>query len=75
MWPGHQDFKHSGPSERGAGVAQLEKHLTLDFGSGYDLRVVGSSPMPGSSLSGSSRSLLLSLSVRSFSLSGKEINL
>ena len=40
---------------RGAWVAQLVKHLTLDFGSGHDLGVmilaVRSSPMLGSALS------------------------
>ena len=30
---------------RGAWVAQSVKHLTLDFGSGHDPRVVGSSPL------------------------------
>ena len=33
-------------------VAQLVKHLTLGSGSGHDLRVLGSSPMSGSTLSG-----------------------
>ena len=33
-----------------AWVAQPGKHLTLDFGSGHDLRVVRSSPMLGSTL-------------------------
>ena len=32
---------------RGARVVQLVKHLTLDFGSGHDLIVMGSSTMPG----------------------------
>ena len=36
---------------RGAWVAQLVEHLTLDFGSGHDLRVMGSSPVLGSVLS------------------------
>jgi len=31
-------------------VVQLVKHLTLDFGSGHDLRVVRSSPALGSVL-------------------------
>ena len=31
-------------------MAQLVKHLTLDFGSGHDLRVVQWSPMLGSVL-------------------------
>ena len=36
---------------RGAWVAQSVKHLTLDFGLGHDLRVVGSShPERGASL-------------------------
>ena len=35
----------------GAQVAQLAKHSTLGFGSGCDLRVVGSSPASGSMLS------------------------
>jgi len=35
---------------RGAWVAQLVKHLTLDFGSGLDFRVVSSSPMLGFAL-------------------------
>ena len=34
----------------GAWVAQLVKHLTLDFGSGHDLMVVGWSPALGSVL-------------------------
>ena len=33
------------------GWLSLFKHLTLDFGSGNDPRVVGSSPMSGSALS------------------------
>lgn len=32
---------------RGTWVAQRVKHLTLDFGSGHDLRVVSSSPALG----------------------------
>jgi len=36
---------------RGPWVAQLVKHRTLDVGSGYDLRVVRSSPLWGSVLS------------------------
>jgi len=31
-------------------VAQWVKHLTLDFGSGQDLRIMGSSPTSGSVL-------------------------
>ena len=34
----------------GSVVAQSVKHLTLDFGSGHDLRVVRSSPASGSML-------------------------
>ena len=33
---------------KGAWVAHLVKHLTLDFGSGHDLRVVRPSPTSGS---------------------------
>ena len=36
---------------RGAWVAQLVKHLTLDLSSGLDLRVVSSSPVLGYALS------------------------
>jgi len=32
-------------------VAELVKHVTLDFGSGHDLRAVRLSPMSGSELS------------------------
>ena len=35
-------------------MAQLVKHLTLDFGPGYDLGVVRSSPKLSSALSGES---------------------
>ena len=35
----------------GALVAQLVKHLTLDLGSDHDHRVVGSSPVLGTTLS------------------------
>ena len=35
---------------QGAKVAQLVEHLALDFGSGHDPRVVGSSPTSGSIL-------------------------
>ena len=35
---------------KGAWVAQLVKHPTLDFGSGCDLRVMGSSSGSGSML-------------------------
>jgi len=38
----------------GAWVAQLIEQLALDFGSGHDLRVLGSSPASGSVLSGES---------------------
>ena len=37
-------------SFQGAWVAQSFKHLTLDFGSGHDLRFVRSSPASGSAL-------------------------
>ena len=33
-------------------MAQSIKHLTLDFGSGHDLKVMRSSPMSGSALGG-----------------------
>ena len=36
---------------RGTWVAQAVKHLTLDFSSGHDPHVVGSSPTSGSVLS------------------------
>jgi len=39
---------------RDAWVAQSVKHLTLDLGSGHDLRVMGSSPASGSALDGES---------------------
>ena len=38
---------------RGIWVAQLVEHLTLDFGSGYNLRVLGFSLASGSALSSS----------------------
>ena len=41
-------------SFQGAWVAQSVKHLTLDFSSGPDLRVVGSSPASDSVLNGES---------------------
>ena len=37
-------------SLQGTWVTQLIKHLTLDFSSGHNLRVVRSSPMSGSML-------------------------
>ena len=46
--------KRGGGREGGGGrerVAQLVKHLTLDVGSGHDLRVAGLSPTLGSPLS------------------------
>ena len=46
--------------ERGPRVAQSVEWATLDFGSGHDLRVLGSSPTLGSMLSGED-SLSLSL--------------
>ena len=58
-------------------MAQLVKHLTLDFGSGYDLGVVKSSHMLGSALGGESASdsLLFPLPLLSLSLSVSKINL
>jgi len=44
-------------------VAQLGKRQTLDFGSGHDLRVLGSRPGSGSVLSGDSQILSLPLSL------------
>ena len=41
-WAFAFSFKHL-KSSRGSWVAQLVKHPTLDFGSGHDLGVVGSS--------------------------------
>ena len=41
-------------TSRGAWVAQLVKHLTLDLGSGHDLRVVGLSLATGFVFSGES---------------------
>ena len=35
-------------------MAQSVKHLTLDFDSGHDLRMLGSSPAAGSMLRGES---------------------
>ena len=46
----------------GTWEAQLVKHLTLDFGSGYDLRIERLSPTSGSMLSGELASLPLSSS-------------
>lgn len=37
--------------EVGVGGAHLVEHLTLDFGSGHDLTVLGWSPVVGSALS------------------------
>ena len=48
---------------RGAWVAQLLKHLSLNFGSGHDLTVPDPSPLLGSMLSADSGSLLRILSV------------
>ena len=39
-------------------MAHPVKHLTLDFGSGHDLRVMGSSPTSGSLLNAESALLL-----------------
>ena len=38
------------PQARDARVAQSVKHVTLDFGSGHDRRVVTQSPVLGSAL-------------------------
>ena len=46
------DIKDHGFEGRGAWVAQWIKHLTFDFGSSHDLRVV--SPQSGSTFSGES---------------------
>ena len=37
--------------KKGDSVAQSVKYMTLDFGSGHDLRVMRSSPASGSMLS------------------------
>ena len=37
-------------TRRGTWVAQLVKHLTLEYGSGHDPRVVGLSPASGNTL-------------------------
>jgi len=42
------------PDTRGAWVAQLFGHPTLDFSSGHDLGVVGSSPVSDAAFSGES---------------------
>ena len=47
----------------GAGMEQSVKHPTLGFGSGPDLRVMGSSPGSGSVLSAESARDSLSLSL------------
>lgn len=44
-----KSFWHSG-----VWVAQCNRHLTPDFGLGHDLRLLGSSPVMGSALSGES---------------------
>ena len=58
----------------GAWVAQSFKCLTLDFGSGHDPRVVGSSPALGSALSmePASDSLCLPLPISMLTLSRKK---
>ena len=57
----------------GAWVAQWVMYLTLDFGSGHDLKVMKLSPELGSPLSRESacRPLLLTLCFLSLSLSNK----
>ena len=59
--------------DKGTLAAQLVKCLTLDFGSGHDLRVLGLSPVLGSALSGDSArdSLPLPLPLPLFMLSLK----
>ena len=44
-------ISNEGLVSRGAWVAQSVKNLTLDFGSGHDLRILRSSPMLGFVLS------------------------
>ena len=65
--PGVGGEKREEQKSRGAWVAQSVERQTLDFGSGHDPRVVGSSPMLGSSLNmdpaWDSPSLSLSLSL------------
>jgi len=50
----HSSNYYKNPGERGAWLAQSVKRLTLGFGSGHDLRVVGLSLTMGSVLSGES---------------------
>ena len=50
-------------TKRGTWMVQSVQHLTLDFSSGRDLKVVGSSLMSGSELSVESASDSLSLSL------------
>lgn len=48
---GSKAIKKNPPNNNGgAFVPQLVEHLTPDFSSGHDLRVVSSSPAPGSTL-------------------------
>ena len=54
-----------------AWVAQMVKHLTLDFGSGHELRVPGLSPTLGSMLSRESAALLFSPSALPLALSNE----
>ena len=49
-------------------MPQLVKHPTLDFSSGRDLRVVGSSPTLGSMLNGESTSSSAPTPTRALSL-------
>ena len=43
-----QDSIQKGIYHRGSWVAQSVEHVTLDFGSGHDPGVMGSSPVSGS---------------------------
>ena len=56
---------------KGAWVAQLVKHPTLDFNSGHDLRVLGLSPVSGSRLSMESSGPSLSVLPSVFFFSNK----
>jgi len=58
----------------GSWMAQLVEHLTPGFGSGHDLRVPGSKPLVGSTLSEESLPLSLSLSPLSNALTYQALN-